>query len=235
MSRVWEDPRVAEGLPQMLAARRRMIDDGATPIGWKVGFGAPGSLELMRIDGPVMGFMTERTSVASGAEVSMSDWTRPVVEFEVAVYLASDLSGGVTPDEARQAVASLGPAIELADIDLPIEASQVTEIVAGNIFHEAVVLGAPDPARSGIDTSGLTARILVDGVEHAVVTELEALTGRYPEVVATVANTLASAGEVLRAGDLIITGSVIPPLDGMSGREFVFSLEPFAPISVRRR
>jgi 2-keto-4-pentenoate hydratase len=50
--------------------------------------------------------------------------------------------------------------------------------------------------------------------------------------VATVANTLASIGKTLRAGDVIITGSVTPPISVGEGSDFTFHLEPFAPISV---
>ncbi|MFC2176994.1 hypothetical protein ACFLRH_01110 [Actinomycetota bacterium] len=47
------------------------------------------------------------------------------------------------------------------------------------------------------------------------------------------ASTLAAAGEHLRAGDVIITGSVIPPVPLGEGREFAFALEPHEPISIR--
>ncbi len=233
MTRVWEDPRVAVGLPTMLEARRQALESGATAVGWKVGFGAPASLELMKIEAPVMGYMTDKTIVPTGSQISLDGWTRPVVEFEVAAYIGSDLGPGATPDEARAAVSALGPAIELADIDLPIEPESVSDIVAGNIFHKAVILGVPDPSRAGIDISGLTARIVVDGDERWTVTELEELTGAYPDVVATVADTLASAGELLRAGDLIIMGSVIPPVPGGDGTVFAFALEPLAEITIR--
>jgi len=76
-------------------------------------------------------------------------------------------------------------------------------VVAGNIFHRGVVLGDPDHDRSGLDTRGLRARAIIDGAEHASTADLEALTGRYEDVVATVASTLASSGETLRAGFVI--------------------------------
>ena len=63
-------------------------------------------------------------------------------------------------------------------------------------------------------------------------TELEAITGAYPWIVSTVASTLASAGERLRAGDVIITGSVIPPVSVNDARDFTFTLDPFEPVSI---
>lgn len=233
MTAPWDDPRVKDGLPLQLGRRRAMLAEGATAMGWKVGFGAPASLELMQISAPLMGFITDATLLDSGASVETSTWQRGIVEFEVAVVLGSDLGPGASDDEARAAIAALGPAIELANIDLPIEPGRVADIVAGDIFHEGIIVGEMDEGRAGLDISGLVARILVDGEERATVTDLEALTGPYPWIVSTVASTLAAYGEVLRAGDIIITGSVVPPIPVTEGSDFTFALDPFDPISVR--
>ncbi|MGA7272854.1 MAG: hypothetical protein WB239_17415, partial [Acidimicrobiia bacterium] len=134
MTAPWEDPRVVAGLDAQLQVRRRMLDGGAGHVGWKVGFGAPSALELMQITAPLVGYLTDATVLDSGTEVDTSGWERGVVEFEVAVYLGEDLGTVTSADDARAAVSAVGPAIELANIDLPLEASSVTEIVAGNIF-----------------------------------------------------------------------------------------------------
>ncbi len=235
MSAPWEDPRVIAGLKRQLELRSRMLEAGAGSVGWKVGFGAPASLALMEISAPLLGFMTDITVLEPGARVDTSGWERGIVEFEVAVYLGEDLGPGASGAAARAAIAAVGPAIELANIDRPVEAAGVEEIVAGDIFHEAVIFGDPDIGRAGLDIEGLTARILIDGRMRATTTELEAITGSYPWIVTTVADTLAAHGESLRMGDVIITGSVVPPIPVTEGREFTFALEPFDPISVRVR
>lgn len=233
MTAPWEDPRVREGLTRQLSLRRRMLDEGARHLGWKVGFGAPAAMEKMGTTAPLVGFLTSAGVVESGATVGVDDWTGGVVEFEVAVYMGTDVGPGASLDEARAAVAAVGPAIELADIDLPLEPERVGDIVAGDIFHRAVVLGEPDPGRAGLDVAELVARVMVDGGEYARTADLQALTGRYDQVVKTVAETLASVGERLKAGDVIITGSVVPPVPIGSGHEFTFLLEPFPAISIR--
>ena len=233
MSAPWDDIRVRAGLARQLATRKRMLDEGATGVGWKVGFGAPSALELMRITAPLLGFVTDATILESGVWVDTAGWDRGVVEFEVAVYLGSDLGPGASDDEARAAISAVGSAIELANIDLPLEAASVEEIVAGDIFHRGVIFGKPDEGRAGLDITGLVARVLIDGEERATTSDLQAITGAYPRIVTTVADTLAANGERLRAGDAIITGSVIPPIRATEGIEFTFILDPFRPISVR--
>ena len=232
----WEDPRVIAGLTRQLEDRGRMLSSGARHLGWKVGFGAPSALEMMQIRAPLLGFLTDATVFAPATVVDTTGWTRGVVEFEVAVHMGADLGEGATPAEAREAVAALSPSIELADISIdPLQASEVEEILASNIFHKGVIFGEPDDSRSGLDLEGLAARILVDGEEHAETAHLEELTGAYDGVVATVASTLAAMGESLRAGDVIITGSVIPPVPLSAGTEYAFELGDFPPISVRVR
>ncbi|MGI9647422.1 MAG: fumarylacetoacetate hydrolase family protein, partial [Acidimicrobiia bacterium] len=227
-----EDPRVSEGLTHQLADRRAALDAGARSLGWKVGFGAPAGLDLMQISAPLMGYLTDATVIQSGAAVDSAGWERGIVEFELAVYLGRDLEGGASEDDARAAVSAVGPAIELANINLDLGPAQVSDIVAGDIFHKYVMFGPPDKSRAGLDITGLLARILVDGKEHSRTADLEAITGPYPWIVATVANTLAAHGEILAGGDVIITGSVIPPIPVTDGTEFSFHLDPFAPLSV---
>ncbi|MGI9647216.1 MAG: fumarylacetoacetate hydrolase family protein [Acidimicrobiia bacterium] len=229
----WEDPRVEDGQPRQLRLRSDLEASGATPIGWKVGFGAPASLDLMQISAPLMGFLTDATVLQTGAQVEAGHWERGIVEFEVAVYLGQDLGPGATESEARAAIAGVGPAIELANIDLAVDAAHVAEIVAGNIFHKAVILGPPDEGRAGLDITGLVARVNVDGNEVASTDQLEAITGPYPWIVTTVANTLAAYSQLLRRGDVIITGSVIPPLPVGQGSQFEFILEPLEPLAVK--
>ena len=63
---------------------------------------------------------------------------------------------------------------------------------------------------------------------------LEALIGKMIGIVAHVAGTLAAYGEKLRAGDVIITGSIVPPpLIEPDETEFAYALEPMGGLSVR--
>ena len=189
-------------------------------------------MDLMQVTAPLLGFLTDATVFDSGSSVATAGWKGGIVEFEVAAYLGSDLGPGASDDEARNAVSAIGPAIELANITQPPGPEVVPEVLAADIFHEGVIFGHRDEERAGLDVTGLEARIFVDGAERAVVTDAQAITGPYPWIVATVANTLAAFGQRLRAGDVIITGSVIPPIPVTEGTEFTMNLGQYAPISV---
>ncbi len=71
------------------------------------------------------------------------------------------------------------------------------------------------------------------GAEATRTTDPEALTGKLPDIVAHVANTLAAFGEKLSAGDVIITGSITPPLMiEPDENELTHVLEPIGEVSV---
>jgi 2-keto-4-pentenoate hydratase len=226
------DARIAAGMRTQLALRRRAIAQGARPIGWKVGFGAPAALAKFAISGPLIGFMLDRNMLAPGATVSLAGWVKPAAEPEIAVEIAADLPGGGSRAAAADAIGAFGPAIELADVTFPPE--DVEKILAGNIFHRHVLLGPRDRSRQAGRTAGLHARVKRNGAVHADTTELEANTGKLVDLVRHVADVLAACGEQLKAGDVIIAGSVIAPIFlGHEDRALDYALDPIGSVAVR--
>lgn len=229
-SRPWDDPRVARGMRAQLALRRERLKAGETPLGWKVGFGSPASLERLGLTGPLVGFLVNEARVVSGASVSVGGWTKAVAEPEVAVYLGGGVPGGSGLEEARRAIVALGPAIELADVSFP--ADEVERILAANIYQRSVVLGPRSEAGVGGAVGGLVPRVYRDGRECASTTEPEALTGPLVQLVRHVADVLAACGEELRAGEVVIAGSVVPPLDVTADERLRFELAPLGAVEV---
>jgi len=209
-SAAWDDPRIARGMKLQLDKRRERIARGEKPLGWKVGLGAPATMERLGIKAPVVGFLMQRGLLLSGSTVSFAGWTRPAAECEICVRMARDLPGGATPDLALGAIKEILPAIELADFDPPPTVDNLDAVIAADIYQRHVILcGATRP---GGALDGLTSRLFRRGAEAASTTDPESLTGKLTDIVALVANTLAAYGEKLAGGDVIITGSITPPI-----------------------
>ncbi len=224
----WDDnPKVRNGIRRMLDLREERIAAGERPIGWKLGFGAPASLQRFGLSAPLLGFLTDAGLRDSGSTVSSEGWQHGVAEPEVAVYLGADVGPG---EDATDAVTALGAAIELADVHPPSD--DIEQILGWNIYHKAVILGEPDESRAGAVRKGLMARVMHDGVEVADTADVEAITGDLVDIVGHAATLLAAAGAKLSAGDVVIAGSVVPPLRIAPGQEVVFELAPFPAISV---
>jgi len=188
-----------------LARWHATLADGATRIGWKTGINAPAVQRALGIDDVVLGHLTSATALLPGATHSLAGSTRVGMEAEVALHVGTDLPGGATRDAARAAVAGLGAAIELVDIDRPFD--DLEAIVAGNVFHRAVTFGAATPPPAGAWLGGVTAHIVRNG-EQAEALDAGVAAGDLVDIVRFVADTLAACGERLCAGDRIIAGSL---------------------------
>lgn len=226
MTSVHEDPRVRRGMERQLELRRELIADGARPIGWKLGLGTPAAMEKIGTSAPLVGFLTDRSLLDLGEECAVGGWGKPTAEPEVAIHMATNVPAGVDADAAAEAIAGLGAAVELVDLGDP---SDVEEVLAGGIFHRRVVLG---PADAGVG-DGLRAEIRLGEADPKLVEDPYALTGDPARVVAHVATHLAAFGETLRAGDVVIAGSILPALAVAPGDRLRYRLEPLAEVSVR--
>lgn len=230
MPTAWEDPRIASGMKQQLSYRRELLRSGKKPLGWKLAFGGPAALQRLRINEPLVGFLMADAVLQSGSSVSLSGWKKPAAEPEIAVYLRKDLGGNADRQTICDAIAGLGAAIELADVDHPSE--DVEGTLVRNIYQRHVVLSGCKSAYAGGSLAGLRGRVIRNGAELADTSDFEALTGELIHIVGHVATLLFHFGETLRAGDLIIAGSITPPIWVAPGETIGFHLQPLEPISL---
>jgi len=142
------------------------------------------------------------------------------------------VSGNADRAATIAAIGALGPAIELADLNPP--PADVEAALAGNIFHRHVILGPADRSRAGARLDGLTGLVFRRGTQVARQEDLQANIGNIVDIVAHVAGTLAAYGEKLKRGDVIITGSIVPPpVIEPDETEFAYTLDPMPQLSVK--
>ena len=217
-------------MEKQLQLRRDRLNAGEKSIGWKVGFGSPAAMERLHLDAPLIGFLTDKTILPSGTKLSVANWTRPAIEPEIAVYIEKDLLGKTDRQTASSSIASVGPAIELADVFFPPD--DVEMILASNIYNRHVILGRADASRTGGILNDLVGRIYRNGNEIAKTTDLQALTGDIIDIVCHIAGLLSAMGERLQAGEAIIMGSIISPIWIESTGGVQYTLDPIGSLSV---
>ena len=227
-----DNPLIKRGMTAQLATRRARIAAGEKPLGWKVGMGAPASMQKLGLQAPLIGFLMQRALLASGSTVSLKGYGKPVMEPEIAVRMARDLAAGATAAGAAAAIKEIAPAIEIADLDPAPTPDNLDRVLADDIFQRHVAVAAA--ARAGGATSGLTSRLIRHGAEAVRSTDPEILTGKLLDIVAHVANVVAAFGEKLSAGDLIVTGSITPPVFIEPDEiEIAHAIDPIGAVSVR--
>ncbi len=225
------DARVVKGMAAQMAMRRRLMAAGARHLGWKVGFSTPAAMERMGTTAPLFGFMTDRSVVESGSTVSIAGWTRAVLEPEVAVHLGSNVPATADAATVRAAIAGLGPAVELADLDPDVQ--DVEGILAGDIFHRHVVLGPVDRSRAGGSIAGLEAQVFRNGEKIAGSPGPADFADQAVAILKSLAEVLEANGEALRVGDVVITGSLVPPIKVGAGQTLRAEISPLGVIEVR--
>jgi 2-keto-4-pentenoate hydratase len=211
-----------------LTERRRRIEAGEASLGWKLGMGVPAAMAKLGTDAPLVGYLLEPARVDDGAAVSLDGWSHPKLEPEIAVHLGADLAPGASREEAEAAIAGLGVAIELVDLDP--DASDPEAILAADIFQRHVLLG---PMVEGASASGVAARAVRNGDEAASTADATEATGDPVDLALHVATVVGDAGETLRAGEVVICGSVVPALDVARGDTVEVQLDPLGSLQVK--
>ena len=210
-----------------LTERRRRIEAGEASLGWKLGMGVPAAMAKLGTDAPLVGYLLAPARVDDGATVSLDGWSNPKLEPEIAVHMGSELAAGASREDAEAAIAGLGVAIELVDPDP--DADDPEAILAADIFQRHVLLG---PVAEGASAAGTSARIAKNGEEAAAADDATDATGDPVDLVLHVANTVGAMGEALRAGEVVICGSVVPALDVAAGDTVEVSIEPLGSLRV---
>ena len=227
----WDAPLIKKGMTAQFAARRARLAAGEKPLGWKVGLGAPASLQKLGIAAPVVGFLMQRALLPTQSTVSLKDYVKPVAEPEIAVRMGRDLGPGAAPEAALAAIREIMPAIELADLDPVPSPDNLDIVLEGDIYQRQILLG--ERTRAGGSVAGLTSRVIRRGQEVNRTSNPEALTGKLLDTVVLVANTVAAFGEKLSAGDIIITGSITPPpVIEQDETAFTHAIDPIGEVTV---
>ena len=206
-------------------------------VGWKIGFSRmpedPATLD------PIYGHIMASNVFEPGTPVEAAAFVADtaVVEGEFVFWIGEDLPGPeLTREQVGNAVTAVGGVIEL--LSSWTSGSEETPStrdhdVTGNVFHVGIILGETRVPLDEMDFTNETATVEVDGEERASalatmnmgVDPLEALTW--------LANELTTySDEYLRAGDVVITGTVFPPPRMGAGSKAVMSYTTLGTIEV---
>jgi 2-keto-4-pentenoate hydratase len=220
---------VRRGLAAHLSRFDRALASGKSRLGWKVAFNVRAVQERLGLDGSLVAGLTRSTLLPGGTEHSLSGTTRPALEAEVAVWLGKDVGADDPEPRAAEAIASWAPAIELVDFTRSLD--DVERILEEGVFHRAVVLGTAVAAPSGADLAGRTVRVDYAG-EPSYEVDARVATGHAPAVLVHLARLLAPHGHGLRAGDVIILGTMNPFTVAAPPRTFSVAIDGLGTTSV---
>lgn len=189
----------------LLAQIGRRRDPGSRRIGWKVGLTATAIQEQFGVHEPVFACLLADGLVESGHVFRVDELIKPGFENELCIVLGRDLAADATPADVAAAVAAVYPAFEIIETRGDLT-GQLALAIGDNAQQKAFVLGKLVAAEALPELATVRVRVRISDKEVATA-HGEAVLGHPYNSVAWLAGKLAQFGEIIRAGDYVMSGS----------------------------
>ncbi|NKQ12841.1 2-oxopent-4-enoate hydratase [Pseudomonas sp. SST3] len=189
----------------------RRLADGERVIGKKIGVTSKAVQNMLNVHQPDFGYLTDAMVFSSGEAMPISELLiQPKAEGEIAFILKKDLVGpGITNADVLAATECVIPCFEVVDSRISDWKIRIQDTVADNASCGFFVLGdqAVSPRKVDLVTCGMVVEkngsIISTGAGAAAL-------GSPVNCVAWLANTLGRFGISLKAGEVILSGSLVP-------------------------
>jgi len=205
-------------------------------VGYKVGLTSATMQTFCGIDHPIAGVVLASRVHQTGATVSRADFGRLGLEFEIAVRIKSDVpvaSAPVTAAMIAPHVGGVSAAVELVD-DRSADYGNldVLSLVSDNSWNAGIVLS--EFAAKWPDLESVLGRATSD---QAAIGEGHGrdILGHPFNSVAWLATQLNSRGVGLKAGQVVMTGSVMKTVFPDAAGSYRFELEGVGAVAVQVR
>lgn len=187
---------------------RRRLARGEHLIGVKLGLTSRAKQQRMGVESPLVAWLTDDMILPTGVPVPQEKLIHPRVEPEIVFVMGSDLSGpGVTAATALDAVAWVAGGAEIIDSRYRNFRFRLPDVVADNASSGAFVTGPIIKRPNELDLAAEAVLVEVDGqILHSATGA--AVQGHPAEALALAANALAKRGQMIKAGQVILTGGM---------------------------
>lgn len=213
---------------------QRRIADGETIVGKKIGVTSKAVMNMLNVHQPDFGYLTDKMVYGNGEEMPISEQLiAPKAEGEIAFVLKHDLNGpGVTAADVLRATDFVMPCFEIVDSRIKDWKIKIQDTVADNASCGLLVLGDKrvDPRKLDLSTVGMVVEkngdLLSTGAGAAAL-------GSPVNCIVWLANTLGRLGVSLKAGEVILSGSLVPLEPVVAGDYMRVSIGGIGSASVR--
>lgn len=191
---------------------KRIQLDGEKVIGKKIGVTSQAVMKMLGVYQPDFGYLTDAMVVDESEALSVSTkMIQPRAEGEIAFVLKHDLIGpGVTASDVLRATDFVVPCFEIVDSRIKDWKIKIQDTVADNASCGYFLLGsqAADPRKVDLSTCGMVMEM--NGQVVATGAGAAALGSSPISCVVWLANTLGRFGVPLKAGEVILSGALVP-------------------------
>jgi 2-keto-4-pentenoate hydratase len=209
------------------------IAAGARVVGRKIGLTNPAVQAQFGVDRPDFGVLFESMACSPGTPIDAARTLQPKIEAEIAFVLAEDLTGTmIGPAEVAAATAYVVAALEIVDSRITGWDIGIVDTIADNGSSGLFVLGDRRQGLVGLDLAECTMTLRrrrgasgpggsSDAAGEVVSTGTGAsILGHPLAAVAWLAAAVRDHGRPLRAGEIVLSGSLGPMVAVSPGDSF---------------
>ncbi|PCG13113.1 2-keto-4-pentenoate hydratase [Sphingomonas adhaesiva] len=184
--------------------------EGRRVVGRKIGLTSEAVQRQLGVDRPDFGVLFDDMQLTDGSTLPAARTIQPKVEAEVALLLSRGIDKpDASPDDVAAAVGHVVAALEIVDSRIAEWRITFADTVADNGSSAFFVLGRERHRLGDLDLARCRMDMRVDGEVASSGTGAACL-GHPLNAAAWLARTLATRGEPLRAGDVVLTGALGP-------------------------
>lgn len=219
---------------QLAMIQRRMDRDGESVVGKKVGATSKAVQAMLGVAQSDFGQLMDTMAYNDGAEIPVAKTLmQPKMEGEIAFILKRELMGpGVTIADVLRATEFVMPCFEICDSRIKNWQIKIQDTVADNASAGLFLLGDRAVAPDKVDLK--TCGMLLEKNGEIVATGAGAASLGHPaNAVAWLANTLGAKGMPLKAGEVILSGSLATMVPAGPGDHMRVTIGGIGSASVR--
>ena len=205
----------------------RRSENGEKVVGKKIGVTSKPVQDMLGVFQPDFGFLTDAMHVKDG-KVHVDCHIAPMAEAEIAFKLKKGLEGpGVTAQDVIDATEYVQPCFEIVDSRIKDWKIKIQDTVADNASCGVFVLGEDKIDPKSLDMAALEVIVEKNGAEisRGVGSSVQ---GAPENAVAWLANTLGEYGIPFEAGEIILSGSLVPLHPAARGDKMTMSIAGFS-------
>ena len=218
-------------IQQRMLARR--LEQGETVVGKKIGVTSAAVMNLLGVNQPDFGYMLDGMIYNEGDAIPWNRLIQPKAEGEIAFMMKRDLMGpGVTAADVLAATEGVMTCFEIVDSRIRDWKIKIQDTVADNASCGVFVLGdrLVDPRDVDLIACGM---VLEKNGEVAATGAGAATLGNPLNAMVWLANTLGRLGIPLKAGEIVLSGSLGPMIPVKPGDSLRVSIGGIGGCSVR--
>ncbi|MEM9060836.1 MAG: 2-oxo-hept-4-ene-1,7-dioate hydratase [Pseudomonadota bacterium] len=216
---------------------RRKLAAGRRQIGWKIGLTSKAMQDALKISTPDSGVLFDDMLFETGATVPEGRFIQPRIEAEIAFVMGTDLSQSPSREEVLAATEAVVPALEILDTRIHRKDPEtgrirvITDTISDNAANAGIVMGAERHAPDAFDLRWIGAIVMRD--DEVEETGLGAgVLNDPPMGIIWLAERLATQGQSIKAGEVVLSGSFIRPLEAPPGSRIDADFGPFGRVSI---